>query len=113
MTARGKRTGPLSYNAAMVLQAMVQGHRYGFELMKVSDLPSGTVYPLLRRLEGQGLVRSQWEDEQAAHDEGRPARRYYEATAEGETALAGARERIAAQQAALFGGLAGESRGRG
>lgn len=97
---------PLSYNAALVLQALAQGHGYGFDVMRVAELPSGTVYPLLRRLEASGLVRSAWEDEARAHAEGRPARRYYEPTAEGETALAAARERIASQQAALFGDLA-------
>lgn len=100
------RKAPLSYNATLVLQALAQGHRYGFDVMRVADLPSGTVYPLLRRLEASGLVRSTWEDENAAHAEGRPARRYYEPTAEGESALAEARARIAAQQTSLFGGLA-------
>lgn len=98
--------GPLSYNAALVLQALARGHGYGFEVMKVAELASGTVYPLLRRLEASGLVRSAWEDEARAHAEGRPARRYYEPTAEGEAALAAARERIASQQATLFGDLA-------
>lgn len=107
-------SGPLSYNAALVLQALVQGHGYGFEIMSVADLPSGTVYPLLRRLEASGLVESRWEDEERAHAEGRPARRYYEATGAGEAALAEARERIASQQAALFGDLAtGDGGGRG
>ena len=107
------RKGQLSYNAAVVLQALVQGHGYGFEIMRVASLPSGTVYPLLRRLETSGLVRSRWEDDAEAHEDGRPARRYYEATAEGETALAEARTRIAAQQAAVFGNLAGGSGGKG
>lgn len=106
MTQTGGKQPPISYNAAVVLQALTQGHRYGFEVMRVADLPSGTIYPLLRRLESQGLVQSRWEDEAAAHAEGRPARRYYEATKEGVTALTRARERIAARQAALFGDAA-------
>ena len=52
---------PLGYNAAVVLQALVNGHRYGFEIMRAAELPSGTVYPLLRRLEAAELVRSRWE----------------------------------------------------
>lgn len=92
----------LSWNAALVLQAMAQGSGYGFEIMGVTGLASGSVYPLLRRLESTGLVRSSWEDEAGAHAEGRPARRYYEPTEEGLAALATARERIAAQQR-LFG----------
>ena len=96
----------MSYNAALVLQAMAQGNRYGFEIMRVVGLPSGTVYPLLRRLESAGLVCSEWEDEGQAHSDRRPARRYYKATAKGEAALVAARSKIAEQQAALFGDLA-------
>lgn len=92
----------LSYNAALVLQALTQGHAYGFEIMRAAHLPSGTVYPLLRRLEAAGLLESKWEDAAHAHDEGRPPRRYYQATREGRAALAEARTRLIAQQA-LFG----------
>lgn len=98
----GSDTGTLSFNAALVLQGMSRGHRYGFELMKVTGLPSGTVYPILARLEAGGLVRSRWEDEERAHGEGRPRRRYYETTGEGEAALAEAVEKLA-RQSALFG----------
>lgn len=98
--------GSLSYNGALVLQAMTTGQGYGFEIMRATGLPSGTVYPLLRRLEAGGLVRSRWEDQDRAHADGRPARRYYEATREGQSALARALERIAAQQR-LFGGALG------
>ncbi len=98
----------LSWNGALVLQAMTQGHGYGFEIMGVTTLPSGSVYPLLRRLEARGLVRSRWEDEENAHAEGRPARRYYDTTEAGRVALAVARERIAAQQR-LFSSASGEA----
>ena len=96
---------PLSYNASLVLQALTQGYAYGFEIMRAAHLPSGTVYPLLRRLEAAGQVESRWEDAEHAHDEGRPPRRYYEATRSGRAALAEARERLRAQQL-LFGGEA-------
>lgn len=94
---------PLSYNAALVLQALTQGYAYGFEIMRAAHLPSGTVYPLLRRLEAEGLLESRWEDAEQAHAEGRPPRRYYSATPEGRAALAEARERLRAQRA-LFEG---------
>lgn len=97
---------PLSYSAALVLQALSQGHRYGFEIMRVTGLPSGTVYPLFRRLNGAGLVESRWEDEDQAHADRRPARRYYQLTPEGTTALETARSRIM-EQGRLFGGSAG------
>ncbi|MCG6954870.1 MAG: PadR family transcriptional regulator [Gemmatimonadetes bacterium] len=100
----------LTYNGALVLQAMVQGHPYGFEIMRAARLPSGTVYPLLRRLEAAGLVASRWENPGKAQGEGRPPRRYYEPTPAGHAALAEARERVLAQQA-LFEGATPKAAG--
>lgn len=103
---------PLNWNATLVLQALTQGHAYGFEIMNATMLKSGTVYPVLRRLEATGLVSSSWEDEEVAHAEGRPARRNYVSTEAGGAALAEARERLASQQR-LFGDLAaGEAGGQ-
>jgi DNA-binding PadR family transcriptional regulator len=89
----------VSFSAALVLQALAAGHRYGFDIMRATRLPSGTVYPLLRRLEFNGLVRSRWERAKSAHAEGRPRRRYYESTARGAAALADALPRLRAQWA--------------
>jgi PadR family transcriptional regulator PadR len=97
----------LSYNAALVLQALLTGHRYGFEAMRVTELPSGTVYPLLRRLEAGGLVESSWEEADPTA-EGRPRRRYYALTPPGTRALAAAQERLAAQRQ-LFSGAFGST----
>lgn len=83
----------LSYSAAVVLQAVANNYRYGFDIMDITGLPSGTVYPALRRMEQAGLVVSQWESEAAAQLEGRPARKYYEVTAEGRELLAEALKR--------------------
>jgi len=77
----------LSFTAFSVLCAMVNGHRYGFDIMEATGLPSGTVYPVLSRLERAGLVSSRWEDEARATAEGRPARRYYEVSGAGSAAL--------------------------
>ena len=68
----------LTYSTALVLQALATGHHYGFDIMDATGLPSGTVYPLLRRLDREGLVRSRWEEAEVAQREGRPPRRYYE-----------------------------------
>lgn len=84
----------LTFATGMVLQALARGHRYGFEIMDVSGLPDGTVYPALRRLDAAGAVTSKWEDNERAHREKRPARRYYLLTGEGERLLASARERF-------------------
>jgi len=50
----------------------------------------GTLYKALGRLEKAGLVRSRWEDPEAAAHERRPRRRLYEVTSTGERALADA-----------------------
>ena len=68
----------------------------GFEVIERTRLPSGTVYPALATLTRKGLVRSRWEDEKAAHAEGRPRRRYYEVTRDGREALRAALERMGA-----------------
>jgi PadR family transcriptional regulator, regulatory protein PadR len=54
--------------------------RYGYDLMKAAGLPSGTLYPMLARLEDQKLVTSAWETPQAG---GERPRRYYQLTGEG------------------------------
>jgi len=54
--------------------------RYGYDLMKAAHLPSGTLYPLLARLEQQKLVVSAWETPQ---EEGERPRKYYRLTGEG------------------------------
>jgi DNA-binding PadR family transcriptional regulator len=77
----------------LVLQALAVGHRYGFDIMDATGLPSGTVYPVLRRLEKEGLVRADWEDAHLAREELRPPRRNYELTAAGEALLVTARAR--------------------
>jgi PadR family transcriptional regulator, regulatory protein PadR len=54
--------------------------RYGYELMKAARLPSGTLYPLLARLERQRVVASAWETPEA---EGQRPRKYYRLTGAG------------------------------
>lgn len=71
-----------------VLRALVEGSRYGFDVMDATGLPSGTVYPILGRLERDGHVRSRWEDPKVARGERRPPRKYYRVTEEGRELLA-------------------------
>ena len=103
---------PLSHSGALVLQAIAQGYRHGFDIMRATGLPSGSVYPLLRRLEAADLVESEWEPVTDAHDEARPQRRYYAASAAGRSALASARERLLAQQALFTQRRRGQARAR-
>lgn len=73
----------------------------GANLSRETGLPSGTLYPILLRLEAAGLVSSEWEVGDPAAL-GRPRRRFYRITA------AGAREgqRFAAEMAPLLGRFA-------
>ena len=86
----------LSFGAVAILHAIAGGSRFGFDVMAVTGLTSGTVYPTLDRLEQLGFLRSHWEDAAAAHAEGRPARRYFRLTASGARALVAALERFKA-----------------
>ena len=64
----------LSHTAAMILQALDAGFIYGFSIMEMTGLPSGTVYPAMRRLE-------------------RAPRKYYKLTAAGKATLQASRRR--------------------
>jgi len=81
---------------ALILRALAQGCHYGFDIMDATGLPSGTVYPALRQLEGEGLLVSKWEDIKEAHAQLRPALRYYAINQEGEVSLEQARKKYRA-----------------
>jgi PadR family transcriptional regulator PadR len=70
--------------------------RYGVEIGAEAGLPSGTIHPILARLEGVRWIESRWESIDP-REQGRPARRYYRLTASGvelaRQALAGAYSR--------------------
>ena len=83
----------LSHTAAMVLQTIQAGYVYGFSVMDITGLPSGTVYPALRRLERDGLIRSQWESAAAAEADQRPARKHYKLTRSGRAILESSQKR--------------------
>jgi len=86
-------TPRLSHSAALILKALSLGYCFGLDVMDVTGLPSGTVYPALRRLERDDLVLSNWESEKEATASNRPARRYYEVTKAGKAAALAATER--------------------
>jgi DNA-binding PadR family transcriptional regulator len=73
----------LSFTTVTVLHSVAGGSGYGFEIIDLTGLPSGTVYPALARLERDGYVRSEWEDAAVARRDKRPPRRYYRVTAAG------------------------------
>jgi DNA-binding PadR family transcriptional regulator len=59
-----------------------QADRYGLDLMQATGLPSGTLYPILHRLQEAGWLVAYWEEINST-EQGRPARRYYRLTPEG------------------------------
>ncbi|MGO9337940.1 MAG: PadR family transcriptional regulator [Terracidiphilus sp.] len=83
----------LSHTAAMILQALDGGFIYGFSIMEMTGLPSGTVYPAMRRLERDDLIRSHWEKQSIADAEQRPPRKYYKLTTAGKATLEASRRR--------------------
>lgn len=75
----------------LAILGQLQEEHYGYALRENLakqglEVPEGTLYPLLRRLESQGLLASRWQ-----LGEGRP-RRYYQTSRAGERALDGMRE---------------------
>jgi PadR family transcriptional regulator PadR len=81
----------------LVLGALLEGDEsYGAELGVRTHLPSGTVHPILARLEGLGWVESRWEDVDPS-TAGRPARRYYRLTPEGRAEARAALDRVSRQ----------------
>lgn len=64
----------------LVLGALLDGHAedlWGMRIMELTKLQSGTVYPILVRLEERGWITGRWETGQP---EGRPRRRYWRLT---------------------------------
>jgi PadR family transcriptional regulator, regulatory protein PadR len=69
----------------LVLRAMLAEptqEMYGLQICQAAELPSGTIHPILARLEGCGWLESRWEDIDPIK-EGRPRRRYYRLSAQG------------------------------
>lgn len=80
---------------ALVLRAVAAGHAFGFDVMERCGLPSGTVYPALRRLERAGWLAATWEDAEAARAEGRPRRKTYALTDRGRRGMPEAEAKLA------------------
>lgn len=96
----------------LVLRALLEHptrQRYGLELGQAAGLPSGTIHPILARLEAAGWLESSWEQVDP-HQAGRPRRRYYLLTSDGAERARDALARAYASSAAiarLRPGLAG------
>lgn len=77
------RARNVSHQTQTLLAALVadpQAWRHGYELSQVTGLKSGTLYPLLIRLNDQGFLMSEW---RPAEQGGKPPRHLYRLTASG------------------------------
>jgi PadR family transcriptional regulator, regulatory protein PadR len=94
---------PMTPYALLVLRALAatpDREMYGLEIMRAASLPSGTVYPLLARLEAEEWLSSRAEGI-VTQAEGRPARKYFRITPAGVAAVREATEREAVRLTAL------------
>ncbi|HYJ82107.1 MAG TPA: helix-turn-helix transcriptional regulator [Allosphingosinicella sp.] len=102
------RKRALSGHARALLAALASaGPRwsYGYELSSLTAIRSGTLYPLLIRLEAQGYLEAEWQPPAGA---GRPPRHAYRLTAAGRL-LARAEAAGPDRQVAASGRRAGEA----
>lgn len=74
--------------------------RHGYDITAQSGLKSGTLYPLLMRLEAAGQLEARWEESPIA---GRPPRHAYRLTQAGVAMVASLAEAVAAARASLPG----------
>jgi len=75
----------LSYQGLLILRTFLERPRKelcGADLMKITNLSSGTLYPILLRFEKYSLLESDWENA-APEKMGRPRRRLYKITPHG------------------------------
>lgn len=90
----------------LAVLSQLRQRQYGYSLRQAlaqggMPVEEGTLYPLLRRLEAQGLLASEWDTATA------PPRRYYRLNAEGKHAVAELAEAWRAQVEAIDGFLGG------
>lgn len=91
------RRGVLS----LAVLSQLDREEYGYSLLKAlsdqgMEIDQSTLYPLLRRLESQGLLQSDWR----IVDEARP-RRYYVISTQGREVLAKLKEEWSAMAATI------------
>jgi PadR family transcriptional regulator, regulatory protein PadR len=71
-----KQSAPrMTLSTELVLRTLLEKpteEMYGQQICTVAGLPSGTIHPILARLEGLHWVESRWEDDASAHAEGHP-----------------------------------------
>lgn len=77
---RNRSLSPAARNLLAILLEAGESWSHGYALGRAAGIKSGTLYPLLIRLEGQGHLEAQW---QPPSEPGRPARHAYRLSADG------------------------------
>jgi len=92
------RSRALSPQALAVVDVLAAQHGWchGYDLMALAGVKSGTLYPLLMRLEAQGLLEARWVESPQA---GRPPRHVYRLTDTGRDWVVSQAEALAAHRA--------------
>jgi len=96
-SSKQMRTSKQTLTLLGALTAKPSQWHYGYALSRETELMSGTLYPILMRLEERGWLETQWESPEALTQDrgGRPPRHMYRLTAGGRAwateALAAAR----------------------
>ena len=102
------RKRALSQHARALLAALLAAQdrwSHGYELMTLTGIKSGTLYPLLIRLEAEGFLEAEWQQPLIG---GRPPRHAYRLTAAGQR-LARAEATAPGQPVSSAGWRAGEA----
>jgi PadR family transcriptional regulator, regulatory protein PadR len=94
---RNRALSPQSLAVVAVLAEATHQWRHGYDITAEAGVKSGTLYPLLMRLEAQGLLEAQWVESNLP---GRPPRHVYRLTAAGRKWVASLAEPLAARRAA-------------
>lgn len=94
-------TPRLSKQTKLLLEELLaapRSWRHGYDLSRETGLKSGTLYPLLIRLNDLGFLESRWEP---SEQEGRPPRHAYRLTPNGVALAKEARARTASPRLRL------------
>jgi PadR family transcriptional regulator PadR len=100
----GESPGPrMTQTTQAVLRVLLKhpaDEIYGLQICAEAGLPSGTIHPILARLEKLRWLESSWEDV-SPQEQGRPRRRYYRLSPDGAEMARDALARAAETTAAL------------
>ena len=83
MATRSRRLSQQTIDVLAALAEKRGGWLYGLQIAAATDLKSGSLYPILIRLDERGLLESKWID---SEHQGRPARHAYRITGAGRAA---------------------------